>query len=96
MLAKLEALANRLYMKQRLYSYRFNELKPVEEQLDEFNKATDDLENIEDEDKAILLLNALPKSFDHLKDAILYGREKAITLVEVHCVLKAKGASETH
>ena len=103
--AKLEtlymtkSLANRLYMKQRLYSYRFLESKPVGEQLDEFNKAIDDLENIdvkiEDEDKAILLLNALPKSYDHLKDAMLYGREKAITLDEVQCVLKAKELQKT-
>ena len=54
----------------------------------------DDLENIddklEDEDKAIILLSALPKSFDHLRDAMLYGREKTITLEEVQCALKSK------
>ena len=89
-----KSLANRLYMKQRLYSYKFQEGKAIEEQLDEFSKAIDDLENIDvsldDEDKAILLLNALPRSFDHLKDAMLYGREKTITLEEVQCALKAK------
>lgn len=52
-----------------------------------FNKILDDLENIEvkhdDEDKALLLLNALPKSFEHFKDALLYRRDQTITLEEV-------------
>lgn len=82
-----KSLANRLYMKQKLYSYKILDDKSISEQLDESNKAIDDLENIdvkkEDEDKAIILLNALPSSFDHLKDAMLYGRETTITLEEV-------------
>ena len=60
-----KSLANRLFMKQRLYSYKFLEGKGVLEQLEDFNKAVDDLKNIDvtigDEDKAILLLNALPR-----------------------------------
>ena len=89
-----KSLANRLYMKQRLYSYRFLEERSVLEQLEDFNKAVDDLENIDvsigDEDKAILLLNALPKAYDQLRDAIMYGREKTITLLEVQSALRAK------
>lgn len=54
----------------------------------------DDLENIdvelEDEDKVILLLNTLPKSFEHMKDVMLFGRENLITLDEVELVLGAK------
>lgn len=54
----------------------------------------DDLENvdvtIDDEEQAILLLNALPKSFDHLRDAMVYGREKTITLSEVKAALRSK------
>ena len=79
-----KSLANHLYVKQRLYSYKFTEDKSVIEQLGDFNKAIDDLENIDatigDEDKAILLLNALPKSYEQLRDAIMYGRDKTITL----------------
>ena len=89
-----KSLANRLYMKQKLYSYKILDDKSISEQLDEFNKAIDDLENIdvemEDEDKTIILLNALPSSFDHLKDVMLNGRETTITLEEVQCALKAK------
>lgn len=77
-----KSLANRLCMKQRLYSYKFSEERGIGEQLEEFNKAVDDLENIDvqinDEDKVILLLNALPKNYDHLRDAMVYGRETTL------------------
>ena len=76
-----------LIMKQRLYSYKFLDGKGILEQLEDFNKAVDDLGNIDvsidEEDKAIFLLNALPASYDQFRDAILYGREKTITLQEL-------------
>lgn len=44
---------------------------PIEERLDEFNKLVLDLENldvkIDDEDKVVILLNSLPKSFMNFK-----------------------------
>ncbi|KHN06133.1 Retrovirus-related Pol polyprotein from transposon TNT 1-94, partial [Glycine soja] len=64
------------------------------EQLADFNKILDDLENIEvkleEEDKALLLLNSLPKSFEHFKDAILYGKDQDITLEEVQTSIRTK------
>lgn len=53
--------------------------RTISEQIDDFNKITDDLVNIdvklEEDDKALLLLNAIPRIYDHFKDAMLYGRE---------------------
>ena len=57
------------------------------EQLTEFNKIIDDLAyidvNLEDEDKSLHLLCALPRSFKNFKDTMLYGKEGTITLEEV-------------
>ena len=89
-----KSLANRLYLKRRLYSCCFVEDKSIIEQYDDFTKSVDDLEDVDvkmsDEDKTILVLNALPKSYDQMRDAILYGRDKPITLAEVHSALMAK------
>lgn len=88
-----KSLANRLYMQQRLYACKFSEDKNLLDQLDNFIISIDDLQNIgvklEDEDKAILL-NALPKSYENLKDAMIHGRESSITLDEVVSAFKTK------
>ena len=90
--AKLElmymtrSLAHRLCLKQQLYSFKMAESRTIEEQLTEFNKNIDDLENIGvklEEDNVVILLNALPKTFEHFKDALLYGKDQLITLEEV-------------
>ena len=80
--AKLEglymtkSLVNRLYLKQALYSFKMQDDKSIDEQLDIFNKLILDLENIdasiEDEDQALLLLSSLPKSYTNFKDTLLY------------------------
>jgi len=89
-----KSLAHRQFLKQQLYSFKMVESKTVTEQLTEFNKILDDLENIEvtleDEDKAILLLYALPRSFESFKDSILYGKEHIVTLEEVQAALRTK------
>ena len=44
---------------------------------------------MEDEDKAIILLNSLPKSLKHVKETLKYGRD-AITFDDVQNALNAK------
>lgn len=50
--------------------------------MDEFTKILDDLENIEikleEEDKALIMLNSLPRSYENFRDAMLYGGEQTI------------------
>ena len=89
-----KSLANRLYLKLRHYSFKMNEEKPLSDQIDDFNKIIDDLENIdikmEDEDQMLILLNAMPKTYEHFRDAMLYGREQTITFEEVQSTIRAK------
>lgn len=62
--------------------------------MDEFSKILDDLENIEikleEEDKALILLNSLPRSYENFRDAMLYGREQSISLEEVQSAIQSK------
>ena len=89
-----KSLANRLCLKQQLYTFNMTESKSVMEQIAEFNKIIDDLENIEvkleDEDKALLLINSLPKKYENFKDTMLYGKDQDITLEEVQAAIRTK------
>jgi len=66
-----KSLAHRKFLKQQLYSFKMVESKAIMEQLTKLNKIFDNLENIEvlleDEDKTILLLRALLRSFETFK-----------------------------
>lgn len=46
--------------------------------------------NFKDKDKTLLLLCLLPRSFEHFKDTILYGKEGTITLDEEPSYLGTK------
>lgn len=96
--AKLEAiyqtksLANRLHLKQKLFTFKISESKSILEQFKDFGKCVDDLEMIEekikDEDKALMLLNSLPACYEQFKDAILLGRDSKLTYEEVYSASK--------
>ncbi|KAG5565105.1 hypothetical protein RHGRI_001111 [Rhododendron griersonianum] len=49
------------------------------EHLNDYNKILADLLNLDveilDEDKALLLLNSLPKDYDHLSTTLMYGKD---------------------
>ena len=66
----------------------------MSDQIDDFNKIIDDLENIdikmEDEDQALMLLIAMPMTYEHFKDAMLYGKEQTIPLEVVQSAIRVK------
>ncbi|KAH9779095.1 hypothetical protein KPL71_007588 [Citrus sinensis] len=101
--AKLESLymtkslANRLYIKKRMFTLRMVEGSSLEEYIDEFNKVCDTLETIDvaldDKGKALLLISSLPKSYENLVDALMYGRQTLIVNA-VKSALNTRGLQE--
>nr|GFA98238.1 retrovirus-related Pol polyprotein from transposon TNT 1-94 [Tanacetum cinerariifolium] len=92
-----KSLANKLYLKKKLYTFYMPAGRKIFEHIDEFNKIVLDLANIEvkfeDEDLALLLLTSLPASYEHFVDTLLYGRE-ALTLEDVMATLNSKEIKE--
>ncbi|GMP51093.1 hypothetical protein CsSME_00017460 [Camellia sinensis var. sinensis] len=75
-----KSIENRLYLRKRLFRFDYIKGISMNEHLNNFNKIITDLKNLDDdvgdEDKALLLLNSLPDSYDHLTTTLLYGKEK--------------------
>ncbi|GJY42489.1 retrotransposon protein, putative, ty1-copia subclass [Tanacetum coccineum] len=96
-LCMTKSLANKLYLKKKLYTFYMSVGRKISEHIDEFNKIVLDLANIkvklEDEDLALLLLTSLPASYEHFVDTLLYGRE-ALTLENVVATLNSKEIKE--
>nr|GEU73717.1 retrovirus-related Pol polyprotein from transposon TNT 1-94 [Tanacetum cinerariifolium] len=92
-----KSLANKLYLKKKLYTFYMPAGRKISEHIDEFNKIFLDLANIEvkfeDEDLALLLLTSLPASYEHFVDTLLYGQE-AFTLEDVMATLNSKEIKE--
>ncbi|GJX33967.1 hypothetical protein Tco_0245524 [Tanacetum coccineum] len=81
-----KSLANKLYLKKKLFTFYMHSGKKLSEHIDEFNKLISDLANIDididDEDQALMLLTSLPSLYDNFVEALLYGRE-SLTLEDV-------------
>lgn len=74
-----KSLSNRLFMKHQLYNLRMKEGQPLLEHLNRFNRIVTELVSMgithEEEEKALLLLNSLPRSYEHLVTTLLHGKE---------------------
>ncbi|GJT91124.1 retrovirus-related pol polyprotein from transposon TNT 1-94 [Tanacetum coccineum] len=92
-----KSLANKLYLKKKLYTFYMPAGRKISEHIEEFNKIVLNLANIEvkleDEDLTLLLLTSLPASYEHFVDTLLYGRE-ALTLEDVMATLNSKEIKE--
>ncbi|CAA7021882.1 unnamed protein product [Microthlaspi erraticum] len=90
-----KTLPNRIYLKQRFASFKMEEHKSVEDNLDVFLRLVDDLAslniNVSDEDQAVQILSSLPKQYDSLVHTLKYGNGKeTLTLHEVTTSAYAK------
>ncbi|KAL5557874.1 hypothetical protein UlMin_034085 [Ulmus minor] len=83
----------RLHLKANFFTWKMKEGRDLQGHIDDFNKLVMDLENIgveyEDEDKALVLLYSLPRSYETLVDILQHGRD-TISLEDVVSALKAK------
>ena len=72
-------LTNKLYLKKQLHALHMGEGTNFLSHLNVLNGLITQLENIgvkiEDEDKAIVLINSLPSSYDTLATTILHGKD---------------------
>ncbi|GKA12388.1 retrovirus-related pol polyprotein from transposon TNT 1-94 [Tanacetum coccineum] len=88
-----KSLANKLYLKKKLFTFYMNSGKKLSEHIDEFKKLIGDLANIDvdidDEDQALMLLTSLPSSYDNFVETLLYGRE-SLTLEDVLSSLNSR------
>ena len=70
---------NRLHLKSELYRFQYKEGTKMIGHLEEFNELLVELENLEeiikDEDKALILMNSLPESYEPFMTTWIYGRE---------------------
>lgn len=85
---QIKSLPNRFYLKQRFYSYRMDEDKNLDKNLDVFTKLVSDLASLDveisEEDQAVILLNSLPRCFEPLVHTLKYGRgQDTISLKEI-------------
>uniref|UniRef100_A0A5B7BZN6 Retrovirus-related Pol polyprotein from transposon TNT 1-94 n=1 Tax=Davidia involucrata TaxID=16924 RepID=A0A5B7BZN6_DAVIN len=75
-----KSIKNRFYLKKKLFQFQYKKCTSMLKHLNSFNKVLADLQNlgeeIKEEDKALLLLNSLPDSYDHLTSTLLYGKDK--------------------
>ncbi|CAO2142897.1 unnamed protein product [Urochloa humidicola] len=75
-----KTLARKLYLKQKLYGLKMREESDLAEHINVFNQLIADLlevdVKIEDEDRAIIVLCSLPKSYEPLVTTLTYGKEK--------------------
>nr|GEX37825.1 retrovirus-related Pol polyprotein from transposon TNT 1-94 [Tanacetum cinerariifolium] len=88
-----KSLANRLYLKKKLYTYYMSLGMKLGDHIDEFNKLILDLANIdikiEDKDQALMLLTSLSSSYENFMETLLYGRE-SLTMEDVLATLNLR------
>ncbi|MBA0679665.1 hypothetical protein Goari_011422 [Gossypium aridum] len=75
-----KSLANRLGLKQRLFTFGINECELLKNHISQFITLLNDLNNVEvqiyNEDQGMLLLCYLPLSYKSFRETLIYGKDK--------------------
>ncbi|KAL6191880.1 hypothetical protein ACLB2K_038269 [Fragaria x ananassa] len=71
----IKSVENRFHLKRRLFRFNYRQGISMSEHISDFNKILADLVNLDvqinDEDKALCLLNSLPDEYEHLITTLL-------------------------
>ncbi|CAN1285750.1 Retrovirus-related Pol polyprotein from transposon TNT 1-94, partial [Linum perenne] len=75
-----KSVENKLYLKKKLFRFDYKQGTSMVDHLNDFNKIITDLQNLDvdiaDDDKALLLLNSLPESYEFLTTTLLHGKSE--------------------
>lgn len=92
-----KSLANRLYIKKRMFTLKMAEGLSLDQHIDKFNQVYGTLaiihEPLNNIRKALLLISSLPESYKNFVDTLMYGRQ-ILTLDEVKYALNTRQLSE--
>ncbi|KAL0793897.1 hypothetical protein Bca101_065274 [Brassica carinata] len=88
-----KSLPNRVHAQLKLYGFKMQEHRSIDENIDDFLKIVGELSHLSievpEEVQAVLLLNALPSKYDQLKETLKYSRE-VIKVEDVTSSAKSK------
>lgn len=74
-----KSLSNKFYLKKQVYIKRMGENDSLHDHLNKFNRAVTDLLSVEveidEEDKTLLIIGSLNKSYDNLGKTLLYSKD---------------------
>ncbi|CAA7015031.1 unnamed protein product [Microthlaspi erraticum] len=86
-------LPNRIHLQLQFYTFKMNESRSVDENVDDFLKIVAELSSLDvkvsNEVQAILFLTSLSSSYDQLKHTLKYGRD-SLTLEEVVSAVRSR------
>lgn len=75
-----KSLANKIYLKERLFDFKMDSSKGLEENIDDFCRICLDLvnasEKLDGENQVVILLNSLPDKYKEVKSDIRYECDK--------------------
>lgn len=88
-----KSLPNRVHAQLKLYGFKMQDQRSIDENVDDFLKIVGELSHLSievpEEVQAVLLLNALPAKYDQLKETLKYSRE-VINVEDVTSSAKSK------
>ena len=88
-----KSLPNRVHAQLKLYGFKMQNQRSIDENVDDFLKIVGELSHLSievpEEVQVVLLLNALPTRYDQLKETLKYSRE-AIKVEDVTSSAKSK------